>query len=246
MKHIKEYEEYLYEKYIINFVNEMATAKDLKRISDIISKSGGNDGKAVQLATQMANSIKDKTKALQRYEAALEIVGKDHPVTQVFANLAATMGHNVDKVTAATEVPRNTHGKLGSDPSLKSMGRDWSRQSYSRNGGSPVLPLGPTNLVTGKCKYFNIYDTWGKEDDTTIEVWKTDTWNSSEDSGKYRLVFTSGSGPIYKIGTSGGFDHDQTGRPLFGGTLVDWANIGDADLLVRKYNIKSAPGYVYK
>ena len=40
--------------------------------------------------------------------------------------------------------------------------------------------------------------------------------------------------------------NDQTGRPLFGGQLVDWANIGDADLLVRKYNIKSAPGYVYK
>jgi hypothetical protein len=246
MKHIKEYEEYLYENYIINFVNEMATAKDLKRISDIISKAGGNEGKAVQLATQMANSIKDKAKALQRYEAALEIVGKDHPVTQVFANLAASMGHNVDKVTAATEIPKNTHGKLGSDPSLRSMGSEWSRQRWSRSGGSPILPIGATNLVTGKCKYFNIYDTWGKDNETTIEVWKTNTWDSNEDNAKYRLVFTSGSGPIYKIGTHAEFDHDQTGRPLFGGQLVDWANIGDADLIVRKYNIKSAPGYVYK
>jgi hypothetical protein len=246
MKHIKLFEEFQYENYLMNVVNEMATPKDIKRISDIISKSGGNEGKAVQLATQMANIIKDKNKALQRYEAALEIVGKDHPVTQVFANLASSMGHNVDKVTVASETLKNTHGKLGSDPSLKSKGIEWTPHRYSRNGGSALLPLGSTNLVTGKCKYFNIYNTWGKGDDTTIELWQTDTWGRDDEGGKFKLVFTSGSGPIYKIGTHGGFDHDQNGRPLFNGTLVDWVNIGDADLLVKKYNVKAAPGYVYK
>jgi hypothetical protein len=218
----------------MDVVNEMATAKDLKRISDIISKSGGNEGKAVQMATQMANTIKDKNKALQRYEAALEIVGKDHPVTQVFANLASSMGHDIEKVTAATTAPKNTHGRLGSDSSLRNEGRE--RRQGERN---PILPIGPTNLVTGSCKYFNIYDTWGKDNGTTIELWK-------DESGKYKLVITAGSGPIFKIGTKAVFDHDQTRKYLFMADLVDWVNIGDADLLVKKYNIKSVPGYVYK
>jgi hypothetical protein len=234
MKHVKLFEEFQYESYLMDVVNEMATPKDIKRISDIISKSGGNEGKAIQMATQMANTIKDKNKALQRYEAALEIVGKDHPVTQVFANLASSMGHDIDKVTAATTTTKNTHGKLGSDSSLHNAGRE--RRQGERN---PILPIGRTNLVTGSCKYFNIYDTWGKDNDTTIELWK-------DEDGKYKLVFTSGSGPIFKIGTQAVFDHDQTRKYLFMANLVDWVNIGDADLLVKKYNIRSVPGYVYK
>jgi len=220
----------------------MKTNKDLDRINSIVKKSAGNESKGVQLAMAMVNSIKDKTKALSRYEAAVEILGPEDPITIVFANKATEMGHDIIAANKQMSTIKNTYGKLGSSSELKDMGM---RSGTSMNGNlTSILPLGSTNLVTGKCKYFNIYDTWGRDNDTSIEL-----WNKNDDpSGKpiYALIFTSGKGPIYKIGTENGFQHDQNMRFLFGGKLVDWANIGDAELLIKKYNIKSVNGYVYK
>lgn len=245
MKRIPTYDEYIdsvneaaYAEFIVDFVNEAATSKDIMRINDIVKKSDGNESKAVQLATTMATLIKNKQKAIQRYEAALEILGEDHPVTEVFANKAISLGHNIEKVKKEEKEKKDkTRGKLGSeDSSFKKEGRT----PYMYRGGAPILPIGSTNLATGKCKYFNIYDTWGKANETTIELYQ------DMDSGSYKMVFTSGDGPITRIGEKVPFVHDQTGRHLFYGHCLDWCNIGDASLLMRKYNIKSASGYVYK
>lgn len=236
-------DEFVYESYIVDFVNEMASPKDLQRINDIITKANGNEAKEVALATQMVNSITDKQKALQRYEAALEILGKDHPVTVVFADKAISLGHKIDK--DAEPKKKDTYGKLGSEDSkLKAMGREYT-DSMRHLEGAPILPIGSVNLATGSSKYFNIYETWGTGRNTTIEVYKVFKGPGIE-TNEYKFVITSGSGPIYKIGTKVPFAHDQTRRHIFYGECIDWANIGDADLIMKKYNIKSASGYVYK
>lgn len=59
-----------------------AQKKDVDRIEAINSKSGGNHRKALTLANQMANAIKDKAKA--KYEASVEINGKDNEITKIF------------------------------------------------------------------------------------------------------------------------------------------------------------------
>lgn len=230
------------EEAVFDLLNEMASPKDIARINDIIKKANGNEAKETALAQQMANSITDKQKSLQRFEAALEILGKDHAVTIIFADRAKALGNRVD--LDATPVKEKTHGKLGSeDTTLKAMGRERTSRSLGWRG-APILPIGSVNLASGNCKYFDIYDTWGKGNDMTIEVWNVGMLGG-EENAKYRFIFTSGDGPIYKIGTKQGFVHDQTGRDMFGGELVDWANIGDASLIMKKYG-KSAPGYVYK
>lgn len=227
-------------KLIVKFddfsLNEMVTPKDLDRINSLVNKAGGDEAKAVQLATAMVNSISDKDKLVQRYEAAVEILGADHPATKVFADKMNTMGL---KSVAVTK--KDTLGMLGSETDAPS-----SRGSYRASRPNPVLPLGMTSLITGKCDYFDIYDTWGRGNDTTIELWRGFKSGPNVPDGPWKLVFTSGPKAITSIGSNEPFEHDQTRRGLFYGQLIDWAQIGDADLLVRKYGVKSASGYVYK
>lgn len=58
--------------------------KDLTMINNIVSKSGGDVAKAAKLAQQMAKAIKDPAKMARRYQAAVQILGEDHPVTKAF------------------------------------------------------------------------------------------------------------------------------------------------------------------
>ena len=248
MKYVDTYKDFLFEKeypnFIVTFVNEMTTSKDLDRIGNLVKKAGGNEDKEIQLAIQMANAIKGREKALQRYEAALELLGKDSQVTQIFGEKAIHLGNKID-LDAEPKV-KNTRGKLGSADTIgRNAGRDLGSNQRGRDSGIPILPIGVTNLVTGKCKYFNIYETWGSDQGSTLEVWKEPGMYNDSGKDKYKIVVTSGGGPIAKIGTHAGFKHDQTWKPLFMAELVDWAQIGDADLIVRKYG-KSFPGYVYK
>lgn len=111
--------------------------------------------------------------------------------------------------------------------------------------GTPILPLGLTNLKTGYSPTFNIYTTWDPKD-TTAEVWETG-------DGKYVLVITSGDTPIYKVGARNEFKHDQTWRPFFRNkknwdyivTMVDWATLENLPKLAEKYGNKLR-SYVYK
>jgi len=252
MKHLNTFDEFLneasYPQFVIEFINEMTTAKDIKRINDLISKAGGDGEKEVALATTMAKLIKNKSKALTRYEGAVDVLGHDHHVTHILGRRAIELGHEID--LNAEPVAKDTLGKLGSEipgtkaaPGGETRGRRGSR--FSRYDTS-ILPIGSTNLATGKSKYFNIYDTWGKGKGSTIELWKVPAQYSGKDKDSYKFIITSGSSGLNKIGATDTFQHDQTQRWLFNAELVDWANIGDADLLMKKYGVKSAPGYVYK
>ena len=68
--------------YAINEGTE-PEAKDIKRLEDIMTKSGGDENKAVKLAQTMAHAIKDTDKMQRRYKAALRVFG-DGPVAAAF------------------------------------------------------------------------------------------------------------------------------------------------------------------
>ena len=82
------------------------------------------------------------------------------------------------------------------------------------------MPVGKVNLKTGKFQYGNIYGFWG--DDTCYEVYKTD-------EGKLRVVATAGTEPIVPVGNRASFEHDQTGRYMFTGEVIETV-VGDAGL----------------
>jgi hypothetical protein len=98
-----------------------------------------------------------------------------------------------------------------------------------------ILPLGKINLKTGKSKYFNVYETWGE--DTTYEVYQV--------YGEFRIVATSGKSPLCQIDEYREFQHDQSGRFLFGGIMVDFATGTGLKSLAEKYG-NSISGYTYK
>lgn len=66
--------------------------KDIKRIQDIITKSGGDMDKARSLASTMADKIKDANKMERRFNAAVQELGDNHPVTEEFRKACFAMG----------------------------------------------------------------------------------------------------------------------------------------------------------
>lgn len=68
-------------------------AKDDQRISDIQSKSNGSGWKAAELAQQMADKITTPEKAYNRYQAAINVFGKDSRVANIFLDRAKVLKH---------------------------------------------------------------------------------------------------------------------------------------------------------
>ena len=211
--------------------------KDVIRIKDFFKKSKGSDEKVLQLARTMANKITKVSKAIDRAEAAESILGKDeNEIAMIFWSRAKELGADVEIDLKANKAVRKLKDlQIGSVmKGGDKKGGDYRRSPYMKNG-SPILPVGKINLTTGKCKYFNVYDTW---ENSTAEVWEVSP-------GKYRLVFTAGDGPIFKIGTKAPFAHDQTGKHLFYGEMVDWATTKNLKDLIDIYG-NSISGYTYK
>jgi hypothetical protein len=120
---------------------------------------------------------------------------------------------------------------------------DEAKVNEGRRGEYPILSIGPTNLLTGKSKYWNFYDEWLKGGDMTAEIYEP--WGKK---GKYKIVFTSGKGTIDNIKPGGRreFHDDQTGRFLFDGALVGSSPLKDLKHWANENGIKSGTGYVYK
>jgi hypothetical protein len=225
MKNLQTYEDFILESLILE-----ATQKDLQRINDIVTKSKGDESKMLMLANTMCKLITDKNKAFDRGVAADQILGSDHPVTKVFFDRAGSLGMDVDKSMNSINVLPGS--KRPSSEQFKTT-RQFS--SGYRGGGCAILPCGSLNLTSGENKYFNVKTNGAG----TIEIWKT---NGDE---KYRAVITSGSNPLWQIGTQGHFSHDQTGRPLFTGTMVDYIESAHMEALIPLYG-KSITCAVYK
>ncbi len=64
--------------------------KNYKRVKDIISKSDGDEEKAIRLAKTQANLIKDENKALNRAEVARELNYEN--IFEVFFQRAYELG----------------------------------------------------------------------------------------------------------------------------------------------------------
>lgn len=211
-------------------VLEAASSKDIQRVQDIVTKSNGDESKMVNLANTMCKLITDKNKAYDRGLAADQILGPNHPVTKVFMDRAQALGVDVASKAAQTKVLPGS--RRPSSEQFKT-----SRQFTGYRGrGAAILPCGSLNLKTGQNKYFNIHESFHAN--STLEVWEVGykVW---------KIVMTSGSTPIWQIGTKGFFNHDQTGRPLFDGIMVDYIEAPHSEELIPLYG-KSLSMYVYK
>ncbi len=68
------------------------SAKDEMRINDIITKAKGDKNKEKQLAQNMADKITGIEKIEARYNAAVDILGIDSEIAQIFAKKAKELG----------------------------------------------------------------------------------------------------------------------------------------------------------
>lgn len=67
--------------------------KDYDRIKSLVSKSKGDSEKEKMFARNMAKAITDSEKSYRRYKAALEILGDNHEVTQIFLERALELNN---------------------------------------------------------------------------------------------------------------------------------------------------------
>jgi hypothetical protein len=81
---------------------------------------------------------------------------------------------------------------------------------------SYIAPCGKVNLETGKFPYGNIYGFWGE--DTTYELYRV------SETGRLRIVATAGMEPICPVGNRNLFRHDQTGKILWSGVVIETAS----------------------
>jgi len=81
---------------------------------------------------------------------------------------------------------------------------------------SYIAPCGKVNLETGKFQYGDIYNFWGE--DTTYELYRV------RETGRLKIVATAGMEPLCQIGSTNSFRHDQTGKLLWSGEVIDVAS----------------------
>jgi len=101
--------------------------------------------------------------------------------------------------------------------------------------GSPILPLGKVNLLTGANSILNnIHDSY----DGTAEIWK------DYRGDKYKIIFTSDKKPDKKKNERNTFYHDQNFKEFGTWELIDFTRVKDMKKLA-KYG-KVLNGYTYK
>lgn len=207
-------------------------AKDITRIEDIKRKSNGDIDKMKSLATTMSKLITDKYKALNRGLAAKEVLGNDDILSDIFFDRAKEL--QIDDNLIPKKI--NKFSKLfGDSTGGKVLGSDINDTTLStKRQRGYILSCGSLKIDSGENKWFNIYEN---NPEGTLEIWK-------KFDGKLVAISTAGK-PSRAIGTGGDFYNDQTARPMFNATLVDYVEIKDAKALIPKYG-KSIIMYVYK
>lgn len=163
---------------------------------------------------------------------------------------------------------KRTNGR----PYEQRYNRSYRHRAMSRTGNA-ILPLGKVDLRSGDSPMFNVYDTWLGDSEITVEVWRDNKGintkhlespkeltgvfsilkpKSQEEvkSAKrkffnYKVLFTSGSTPLYEIGEKQSFYHDQNGNNIGDWEMVDYVSLKDLKELILPYG-KKISGYVYK
>jgi len=214
----------------ITTLNELADPKDIKRIKDLFIRANDNEEKALKLAQNMANSIKDVEKAFRRAEAAWEVLGTtDNKIAQVF----------IQKYNELGGISSRLPDEIIDEASVLGSMMPFSKQYKGKRGyAGSILPVNRINLTTGKNAWFNVYNTWA---DSTFEVWRVN--NSTTE--KFRLIATAGDTPTCQIGQNQDFYHDQNSKFFGNWELIDYIKVKYAKHLIPYYG-NSIPGYTYK
>lgn len=227
--------------------------KDWDRMQTLINKK--SDGAGV------AKSIKDKTKAIDRYVAGLKLTNSELVFPRFsgsfadFGNKAIELGASYSEIKRAYDGANSSDANSVKDDSAKDdSAKDdsddvkvgpWvpkkrksgsAPQKGDRYNASAILSIGSISLKTGKSKYFNVYEEW--LEDSVYEIWELSP-------GKYRITVTSGTKPIFDIGDEAYFKGDQSGRDLGKGKMVDWALGTDLKNAAKTYGGTIA-AFVYK
>jgi hypothetical protein len=108
------------------------------------------------------------------------------------------------------------------------------------SSGKPILPCGKLRIKSGENKYFNV----AQNGESTTEVYQIQDWRGDSGIPNFKFVTTSGKSSISKIGEISHFYHDQNGRPLFSGRLIDTAREFELATKLAQYGNQSH--YVYK
>ena len=125
----------------------------------------------------------------------------------------------------------------------KDLAQEYYRKAVGRHKQTTILPMGSIDLVTGKSKYFNIYEEW-KKTLMTCEIYKSYK-DSSRSQFTYKLILGSGNRPIGKLKELEDFANYQSGRFLFKAEMIDSCLLKDLPDFATKY-AKKIDGFVYK
>ena len=260
-------------RFVKDSLNEAYGQKDLVRMEDIKTKADGDPEVEIKLATTQAKLINKGPKAAARAEAAEEVFGSDHAVTQIFREKAAELGASVGKasqgVLAPVKAPAGKGEKLEREfkrkkilPSERLGGEDVeSGGSFGRGDGDVFQKMGigrfakppetSNEYVWHKAAILPIgWVDLGSGESKYFNVKEdggmAEIWETPE--GRYRLIITSGT-PSQKIGVTQDFKHDQTWQQISktgSWKFIDYLPTADLMELVRVYGVQKMPGYVYK
>ena len=174
-------------------------------------------------------------------------VGKGEKIQRKFKTQYLLPSERTGQI--ATEKSQTTPGSgggfsRGNSDAFRSLGIGrFSDATAPEVGGkqlrqASISPLGRVNFGTGECEYFNVHDTYKG---STAEIWR-------DNSGHFKVVFTSGDKPLGKLEDYRQFMNDQTWRPIGGRgywILKDYVPESELKELIRVYG-GSLPGYCYK
>jgi len=132
--------------------------KDLKRIQDINKKSGYDPKDkssysyglkdALNLAHRMANSMKDKNKALRRYEASVFVNGKDNEITKIFESRVAQLHGGESTKGKVYYWSDSTGAYSGHSHSLPNPSVANTKEVYMRSYATQDTGWGPSYVNT--------------------------------------------------------------------------------------------------
>lgn len=223
-------------------INEAAGEKDFKRVNDIVSKSKGSDAKVLQLSTNMANKITGKQKAIDRYEAAAEVLGNDHPAAQVFLQRAIDLGAtNLENllINGAADDELSVDDVLASrNAQMASVGKYLKYGEYFL---APSVDIGKYSPKTGKAGSISVANTYkggivylafSNETKVKFLVFDKSSKQSKVQLKDTRIALTNPGSDII-IGSP---------RPL-----ADWCKVEHLDIMLDEHDItKPIDAYVIK
>lgn len=183
--------------------------KDLQRIMDIKTKSGGDIEIQRRLANKMAKLITDRDKCFRRFEAASHLLGPQHLVTQIFHRRWHVL-HGTDLVREAPTAP----------PAEVASIKEAAPPEDAILFGSQMLEqMGEAAPADAQLRK-------GREKGV-LEIWQSWTMQIIH-------IFRKGTSPNGAIGAIANFQ-DENGEFLFGGKMLDWTTSDNVEAAVRKY-----------